>query len=453
MIRYLSLSLCLLLFSVSFTKAQVDLNYYLPDSITYDPNIPTPKSFLGYEIGEWHISHDQLYYYMRELAQASDRVVLEVTGRSHENRPIILLTITTPENLSRLDEIKTEHKKLSDPDQSANLDTSEMPAVLFQGYSVHGNEPSAVNAAVLAAYHFAAAQDEKTIKQLEKTIMLIDPALNPDGVHRFSTWVNMHKSKNLNPDPADREFNEAYPRARTNHYWFDLNRDWMPVQHPESRARVQSFHEWKPNVVTDFHEMGTNSTYFFQPGIPSRTHPLTPEKNQSLTEDIANYHAKYLDRIGTLYYSKESFDDFYYGKGSTFPDANGSIGILFEQASSRGHLQESVNGLLSFPATIRNQLATTLSTAEAVYQMRVELLDYQKSFYESAIRQASTDEIKAYALSEKDQSRLMHLVDILRMHEIDVYHAAKDVDGLKKEETLIVSADATETVPTHKRDV
>ena len=149
------------------------------------------------------------------------------------------------------------------------------------------------------------------------------------------TFIKVPKHWFLTHSP-EREFDEVWPGGRTNHYWFDLNRDWMLVQHPESQGRVAKYQEWKPNVLTDHHEMGTNSTFFFQPGIPSRTHPLTPQSNQDLTGSIAEYHADALDQIQSLYYSKESFDDYYYGKGSTYPDVQGSIGILFEQASSRG---------------------------------------------------------------------------------------------------------------------
>ena len=144
-----------------------------------------------------------------------------------------------------------------------------------------------------------------------------------------------------------------------------MNRDWLPVQLPESRVRIETFHKWLPNILTDHHEMGTNSTFFYQPGIPSRVNPLTPKKNQLLTSKIGKFHEKKLSEIGSLFYSEEDYDDFYFGKGSTFPDINGSIGILFEQASSRGHLQQSINGLLSFPFTIKNQLTTSLSTLEA----------------------------------------------------------------------------------------
>ncbi|MEM8906307.1 MAG: M14 family zinc carboxypeptidase, partial [Bacteroidota bacterium] len=318
----------------SFSFAQrVDLSYYLPDQ-NYNPAVPTPESFLGYQVGEWHVGHDQLVAYMYELARVSDRISIREYARSYERRPLVLLTITSPNNHSNIENIKRQHRALSDPTQSANLNTDEMPAIIYQGYTIHGNEASGANAALLYAYHLAAAQGPAVEAMLQQVVVLLDPTYNPDGMNRFASWVNVHKSKNGSPDPADREFNEAFPRGRTNHYWFDLNRDWLPAQHPESQGRIRNFHEWYPLILTDHHEMGTNNTFFFQPGIPSRTNPLTPQENQDLTEKIGGFHAKALDKIGSLYYSKESFDDFYYGKGSTYPDVNGSIGILFEQASS-----------------------------------------------------------------------------------------------------------------------
>ncbi len=212
-----------------------------------------------------------------------------------------------------------------------------MPIVLYQGFSIHGNEPSGSNAAMLYAYYLAASTNTDVLNKLENSIILLDPSMNPDGLQRFAHWANTNKSENLNPDKNDREFSENWPGGRTNHYWFDMNRDWLPVQLPESKARIKTFHSWSPNVLTDHHEMGTNSTFFYQPGIPTRVNPLTPQKNQDLTAKIGKYHEKRLSEIGSLSYSEENFDDFYYGKGSTFPDVNGSIGILFEQASSRGH--------------------------------------------------------------------------------------------------------------------
>ena len=431
----------LLALLANFSWAQ-DLSYYLPKGYTYNPAVPTPKQVLGYEVGEWHVTHDQLVNYMKAVAASSERVKFEETGRSYEKRPQTLLTITSPANLGKLDQIKAERAKLRIPGSSVNIQT--MPAVMFMGYSVHGNEPSGANAALVAAYHFAAANE--IAADLENIVLLLDPAINPDGLNRFASWVNSHKAYVMNGDPAQRELNEAWPRGRTNHYWFDLNRDWLPVQHPESRNRVKVFQSWLPNIHLDFHEMGTNSTFFFQPGVPSRVHPLTPKKNFELTEKIGTYHAKALDQIGSLYYNQENYDDFYYGKGSTYPDVQGSIGILFEQASSRGHLQESSNGMLSFPFTIRNQFTANLSSYEAAKEMRVELNQWMKDFYTEIKNETTADVNKAYIFGAKeDEARSFHLTDLILQHDIKVFALKEDitVNGkqFKKESSYIVPAD------------
>ncbi|MBA4299975.1 MAG: zinc carboxypeptidase [Cyclobacterium sp.] len=435
-----TLTVLLALFA-SLTFAQ-DLSYYLPKGYTYNPAIPTPKQVLGYEVGEWHVTHDQLVMYMKAVAEASDRVIFEETGRSYEKRPQTLLTITSPGNLTKLDQIKADRAKLRDP--GATVDIQNMPVVMFMGYSVHGNEPSGANASLVAAYHFAAANEISA--DLENIVLLLDPAINPDGLNRFASWVNSHKAYTMNGDPAQRELNEAWPRGRTNHYWFDLNRDWLPVQHPESRNRVKVFQSWLPNIHLDFHEMGTNSTFFFQPGVPSRMHPLTPAKNFELTEKIGTYHAKALDQIGSLYYNQENYDDFYYGKGSTYPDVQGSIGILFEQASSRGHLQESANGMLSFPFTIRNQFTANLSSYQAAKEMRVELNQWMKDFYKGIKTETDADANKAYIFGAKDDdARSFHLADLILQHDIKVFSLNENItingQEFKKESSYIVPAD------------
>ncbi len=418
----------ILVFSVSLS-AQQTLDYFLVPGVSYDSSIPTPKSVLGAELGEWHVRHDQLVQYMYAVAEASDRVTITEYARSHGNRPLLLLVITSPENQRNIDEIKREHVRLADADVSEDLDISSMPVVVQMGYAVHGNEPSTVNSSIAVVYHLAAAQGREIDELLDNAIILVDPALNPDGVNRFAHWVNMHKSKNvLVTDPDSREYSEGWPSGRTNHYWFDLNRDWMLVQHPESQGRVAKFQEWKPNIVTDHHEMGSNSTFFFQPGIPSRTHPLTPQRNQDLTANIAEYHADELDEIQSLYYTKESFDDFYYGKGSTYPDVQGAIGILFEQASSRGHAQETIHGVLEFPYTILNQVKVSLSTLKAALALREELLEHQRLFYQEARREALRSPVKAYVFGEEaDQARTFHLAEMLNRHNIEVYELAQDV--------------------------
>jgi len=299
--------------------------------------------------------------------------------------------------------------------------------VVYQGFSIHGNEASGANAGLAYAYYLAAAQGTEIENQLNNMVILLDPALNPDGLQRFAYWANTNKSQNLVADNNEREYHEVWPGARTNHYWFDMNRDWLPVQLPESRARIESFHKWMPNILTDHHEMGTNSTFFFQPGEPDRVHPLTPKINQELTAEIGTYHAKALDKLGSLYYSEENFDDYYYGKGSTFPDVNGGIGILFEQGSSRGHIQESENGVLTFPFTIRNQFTTMLSTIEAAKNMRTKILNYQKTFYNNARSEAARSKSKAIVFGDaKDAAKSWHLAEILNRHKIKFHELAND---------------------------
>jgi hypothetical protein len=423
-----------------------DLKYYLPDSVTYNPAIPKPKDIIYHEVGEWHVTHDRLVNYMKAVAAAApDRIKLETMGFTYENRPQLLLIITSPKNHQRLEEIRQQHVMLTDPTKSASLNIDNMPIVVYIGHSIHGNEPSGANAALVSAYYLAAAQGKQIDELLDNVVILFDPSFNPDGLQRFSTWANQHKSKNLVSDPNSREFNEVWPGGRFNHYWFDLNRDWLPAVHVESQNRLKWFHLWKPNILTDHHEQGSNATFFFQPGVPSRVNPLTPDKNQELTAKLAKYHAAFLDRIGSLYFTKENYDDFYYGKGSTYPDINGAIGILFEQASSRGHLQQTANGLLSFPFTIKNQFTTTLSTLEGAKALRKEFLQWQRDFYKSAIAEAATAPVKAYVFGDNnDQPKTETFVSMLLRHQIDVYGVSKNINAegydYKKGTSFVVPA-------------
>lgn len=418
----------ILFISVSVNAQQ--LSYYLPTSVTYSTDIPTPKAVVGHEVGEWHITHDRLVSYMKAVDAASDRVSLTVTGTTFEGRQQLALFITSPANHAKLESIREQHLQLSDPAKSAALNTADMPAVVWIGCSIHGNEPSGANMSLLLIYYLAAAQGRQIDELLNNTVIILDPSFNPDGLNRFSSWVNTHKGSTLVSDPNSREFNEAWPGGRTNHYWFDLNRDWLPAQQPESQNRLTIFHNWRPNILTDHHEMGSNSSFFFQPGVPSRVNPNTPKKNQQLTGAIGNFHARFLDSIGSFYFTKEGYDDFYYGKGSTFPDIHGGIGILFEQASSRGHAQQTENGLLTFPFTIRNQFTTALSTLEAARNLRKDLLNYQREFYQNVKQEAAAFPVKAYVFGDAyDQSRNALFIDMLKRQKIEVYENKQSFDA------------------------
>ncbi len=404
------------LFAV-ITSAQ-DISWYLPANISYNKAIPTPKSIIHHEVGEWHVTHDRLVNYMQAIAAAvPQRVKLQTMGFTYEQRPQTLLIISSPKNILNIENIRRQHLLLCDPATSASVNINEMPVVVYIGHSIHGNEPSGSNAALLSAYYLAAAEGKEMDDLLENVVVLFDPSFNPDGLQRFSTWANQHKSKNLVTDPNSREFNEVWPGGRYNHYWFDLNRDWLPGVHPESRNRIKLFHDWKPNILTDHHEQGSNASFFFQPGVPSRVNPLTPAKNQELTAKLGRYHAKNLEAIGSLYFTRENYDDFYYGKGSTFPDINGSIGILFEQASSRGHAQETSNGILTFPATIKNQFVTTLSTLQGAKELKNEFLSFQRDFY----KQSTSGTNKTYVFGDKyDVAKTNLFIEMILRHNIVV---------------------------------
>lgn len=419
---------------------------YLPAGTAYDDGVPEPADVFGWEPGAWHVRPDLLVAYFRALAEASPRVSLVEYGRTHEQRPLLLAAITSEANQARLEDLRRAHVEALARGEAAPEGT---PAIVWMGYSVHGNEPSGANASPVVAYHLAAGQGRTLEQVLERTIVLIDPCINPDGLARFAHWANMHKGVQLVADGQHREHREPWPSGRTNHYWFDLNRDWLLLTHPESRGRLEQFHRWRPQVLTDHHEMGTGSTFFFQPGVPSRQNPRTPARNLDLTRAIAGFHAQALDAIGSQYYSEESFDDFYYGKGSTYPDVWGSIGILFEQASSRGHLQENSLGPVSFPFTIRNQVTTSLSTLAAVAELGAELQAYQAETIRSAREEAAGDPLAGWVFGDPaDPARGALLVDLLRRHRITVQ--ALDGEGLTVDGTAF-PAGASWYVP-HDQD-
>ncbi|MEZ6013543.1 MAG: M14 family metallopeptidase [Planctomycetota bacterium] len=404
--------------------APVPVESYLPKDVHYDPAIPRPEQVLGWTVGEWHARHDQIVAWCRALASASPRVRLEGYGTTHEDRPLMLAVVTSPANHARLEALRAAHVE----SVLAGADVAAGPEVVWLGYGVHGNEPSASNAGLVVLYHLAAATGPEFEAFLERTIIVLDPCLNPDGHDRFAQWANSHRGRQLVSDPAHREHQETWPGGRTNHYWFDLNRDWLLLVHPESRGRVAAFQRWMPCVLTDHHEMGTDSTFFFQPGIPSRVNPLTPSRNIELTRALAEHHADALDGLGSLYFSEENFDDFYYGKGSTYPDIQGCIGILFEQASARGHLQENSYGGVSFPSAIKNQVAVSLSTLRGVDALRSELSAYQRASFQSAREDAATLTEAAYVFGDpSDPTRTRALADLLQRHGISVHRLAQDV--------------------------
>lgn len=405
-------------------SVQAQRDYFYPKATTFTTGIPTPEEFLGYPIGTHHTRHDRVVEYFKTLDRLSDRMTLLEIGKTYEHRPQITAIITTSENHKNLEDIRSKHLQRNTSTQFNNV-----PLVILLGYNVHGNEPSSTEAAMLTAYYLIANEDEETQTWLKNMVILLDPVYNPDGRDRHSHWANMHKASPLVADPLDREHNEVWPGGRTNHYWFDLNRDWFLGVHPESRNRVKLFHEWRPYVMTDHHEMGTNSTFYFDPGKYSSNNPVVPAQLYDvLYPKFGEYFAKAMDGIGSQYFTKEAFDKLYPGYGSSYGNFYGGAGFLFEQASSRGHLQETTTIPLTFAFTIRNQFTASLATLSASHNERDMLVNLRLNFFRTAANQAKANPVKGYVFGDgNDVSRTNAFVNLLRMHEIEVYDLARDM--------------------------
>ncbi|MCD9033430.1 peptidase M14 [Luteimonas sp. Y-2-2-4F] len=411
--------------------------YYFPDAAgaDLDPAVPTPEQFLGYPIGSHYTRHDRLLDYFRELARVSDRVSLQEIGRSYEERPLAAVVITSAGNHARLEDLRRAHATLADPG-APDADPAQVPVVVGLYYSVHGNETSSGEAALLTAYYLAASRSAQTRRWLEEAIVLIDPAQNPDGRDRAANWHNAWKSNPPVADPVDKEHVEPFPNGRSNHYFTDLNRDWLAVTQRETRAKLAVFHQWLPNVQIDFHEMGSGSTYYFEPSPSSMHSPLLPQASYDFNVTLARYHAEGLDALGSLYYTRENFDNFSPVYGSTYPDFHGGVGVTVEQASSRGLVQDTASGPLEFRFTVRNQVATGLATVRGAVAEKAGLLALQKDFFRSAVEQGRRHRHAAFVFGDAhDPGLTRRLLDLLLQHRIRVHAlpAPLEIDGRRFE--------------------
>ncbi|MEJ2901952.1 M14 family zinc carboxypeptidase [Pedobacter panaciterrae] len=395
-------------------------NYYFPKATALDAKVPSPEQYLGYPIGSYFTRYERVVDYFRELAKISDRVHVESIGKTYEQREQIIVTITSPANYTNLEQIRQDHLNQVDPSKPAL--SSNAPVIVHLGYGVHGNETSSTEVSLLAGYYLAASQDAETKKWLDESVIFIDPALNPDGRDRAANWHNAYHSFPAVGDPIDKEHQEAWPNGRTNHYFTDLNRDWLNLVQIESRNRLVFFHKWYPNVQIDFHEQGTNATYYFEPSPKRHESPVIPQFIYDFNVVLAKYHAKALDDIGSFYFTKENYDNLSPIYGSTYPKFFGSVAATFEQASSRGILQESSNGPLTFAFTIRNHLATSFSTIRGSVAEKAGLFKVQKDFFKYALEQGQKNPAKTFVFGDsKDVNLTQKFLGLLLQHHINVY--------------------------------
>ena len=438
----------MVLLFAGLAAAQVDVREsdaeMFPADVDYDPAVSTPEAFLGFRLGHEPVRHHQLVDYITRVAGMSDRLSLEVIGYTHERRPILFIVATSPSNHERLDEIRQRHIALSEAGGNRAV-TDDMPIVNWVNYGVHGAESSGMDAALPFIYHLAAARGAEIDRILDTSVILVTAIFNPDGHAQRVAWFDAYGGKQRISDPAHIEHQFNWTFARTNHYWFDLNRQWLLLTQPEPRAWMRKWHEWRPNITVDYHEMGGQQTYYFHPGVRTRTNPLVPERAEELLEQTVRTSQNFLDGEGRLYFHGERFDNFYIGKGSTFPLLNGGVGILYEAAAALGRELDTWNGLRTYRENIRKQFRTSLAGIEAGANLRREYLEYQKTFYANALRDAANYPVKAWVVAAPgDAARVHFFADLLNRHRIKTYRLARDVtvDGASfaAGEALIVPA-------------
>ena len=417
--------------NIALVEAQNITPFEYGESTEYNPAIPSPQSILGYQIGEQFTPYYKLEQYLQALAESSERLLLRKYGESNEGRPLYLLIFSAPQNLASLDDIRLRVKKLADPrlfnsDSEVNAIINNSPAVVWLSYNVHGNESCGTEAAIQVAYQLAAGNDEKTLALLNDLIIIIDPVLNPDGRERYVSFYRRTVAGEPNPDKNAAEHFEPWPGGRSNHYYFDLNRDWAWLTQVETRQRIAAYHEWMPQVHVDFHEMGYMSTYFFFP-------PRKPV-NKNISQHVLKWNhifgkanAEAFDKYGWQYYTNESFDLFYPGFGDSYPSLNNSVGMTYEQGGGgRAGLliKRDDNTFLSLTDRSWHHFTASMATLGKTQEMRRERLKDFYSSWQESLQKGREGKVTSYIIPpQKNTSRVSDVIDLLMRHGIEVWRA------------------------------
>lgn len=375
-----------------------------------------PEDFLGYKIGTAFTPHYKIAAYFNQLAQLQPASVkIEQYGTTYEGRPLLIAIISSPENISRLNEIRQQNKNLV-TNGGSTLNTS----IVWLSYNVHGNEPSSSEAAMQTAFALIDPSNNKTKAWLKNTIVIIDPCLNPDGRDRYVNWYNSVKGNQYNSDPQSREHSEPWPGGRSNHYNFDLNRDWAWQTQKETRQRIQKYNEWMPHIHVDFHEQYYDNPYYFAPAAEPFHAVITPWQRELQTL-IGKNNAKYFDENNWLFFTRQEFDLFYPSYGDTYPTYNGSVGMTYEQGGhSRGGLGviTSDKDTLTLVERVTHHYTTGLSTIEVASQQQKKITEEFARFFEAS-RNAENSEFKTYILSSSSKIKIESLKKLLASNGIE----------------------------------
>jgi len=400
--------------------------------VSYKAEIPNLERSVGHSWGEAITSYAEMRQYLRALSEASANVKMVEFGESWEGRKLQYLIVASEENLGRLDQIQNTMNRLADPRRLGEAELSRvvetLPTVVWLANSVHGNEISGTDAALLTAYHLAAAEDDSVVKTvLANCVVIIDPLQNPDGRERFVHYFHQTRGRWPDADQQAAEHNEAWPGGRTNHYLFDMNRDWFALTQPESRGRVQAFLQWYPQVFVDLHEMGSNATYYFPPPAVPYNPEMAAQQIKWL-ETFGKRTAAYFDKMGFDYFTHEIFDTFYPGYGDGWPTFQGALGSTFEQASTRGLLvKRDDETVLHYRGAVQHHFIASLATVHTAALHRRALLQHFYDYRKGAIGEGRTEAIREYLLVPgRDPNRVRKLVGKLMLQGIEVRVAERD---------------------------
>lgn len=413
---------CLVLFVV--TAPAQDFEFY--PGVSYDPGIPTLQQVVGHTWGEKVTSYSEMRAYIEALAAASPRVQMVTFGETWEGRRLHYLVVASESNQQRLEEIKAGMQKLAHPQNisavAAKRLLDDLPSVVWLAYAVHGNEISSTDAALLTAYHLAAAQNDSVADAvLANSVVIIDPLQNPDGRDRFINYFRQTRGRWPDADQQAAEHNEAWPGGRTNHYLFDMNRDWFALTQPETQARTKAYLEWFPQVYVDLHEMGSNATYYFPPAaVPYNPEMTSAQKKWFQT--LGRNNARWFDRFGFDYFTREIFDSFYPGYGEGWPMFQGALGETFEQASTRGLIvKRDDDTTLRYRDAVQHHFISSLATAQTAALNRRALLQYFYDYRKSAIQEGRNETVKEFIFPPgQDVNRTKKLISGLMRQGVEI---------------------------------
>jgi hypothetical protein len=368
--------------------------------------IQSPAEFLGYELGDSFTRHHKVVEYYQQLAAADpDRVVLEKYGETNEGRPLYLVFLGSKNSISNREQIRVNHLK------TLVGESTEDYSIVWLSYNVHGNESVSTEASMKTAFELLTEKSHF----LDNTLVIIDPCINPDGRDRYVNWYNQTKNKRIQPDPNSAEHFEPWHSGRTNHYVFDLNRDWVWMTQVESEARLPLYQKWQPQIHVDFHEQGVNQPYYFAPAAEP-LHEVITDFQKQFQDEIGRNHAKYFDANGWLYFTKERFDLLYPSYGDTYPTFHGAIGMTYEQGGSgRAGLaiRNSEGNLLTLKDRIEHHFTTGISTVEMASKNGERLQREMANFVQEGL-----DDPKTYILSGNTDN-LKALTQLLDKHQIN----------------------------------